>query len=74
MNKSKTVYEAFYGDYIGKRVMVSEDGHYHCGDYISERFYSGILTGVSYSERGLVLHLDNELITVFSITQISIIK
>lgn len=74
MNKSKTVYEAFFGDYIGKNVTISEDGYYHCGDYIYGRFYSGILTEVSCNERGLVLHIDNDMITVFSTTQISIIK
>lgn len=74
MNKSKTVYEAFFGDYIGKNVEISEDGYYHCGDYIAGRFYSGILRRVSYNERGIVLHIDNDMITVFSTTQISIIE
>lgn len=74
MNKSKTVYEAFFGDYIGKNVAISEDGYYHCGDYISGRFYSGILKAVSYSERGLVLHINKDMIIVHSTTQISIIN
>ena len=73
-NSYKTVYEAFFGEYIGKKIAVSDDGYYYCGDYIDGRFYYGKLNHVSYSDRGIVLHIDNKEITVDSSTKISIIE
>ena len=60
--------------YIGKKASLTDDGYYHCVDYINGRFYIGILRHVTYSERGIVLHLDNNEITVSSTTKISIIE
>ncbi len=74
MNESKTIYNAFFGHYIGKKVSLTDDGYYHCGDYINDRFYIGVLRHVTYSERGIVLHLDNNEITVSSTTKIRIIE
>lgn len=74
MNESKTIYDAFFGYYIGKKVSLTDDGYYHCVDYINGRFYIGILRHVTYSERGIVLHLDNNEITVSSTTKISVIE
>ena len=74
MNESKTIYDAFFGHYIGKKVSLTDNGYYYCGDYIDGRFYTGVLRHVTYSERGIVLNLDNNEITVSSTTKIRIIE
>lgn len=74
MNQSKTIYETFFGDYIGKKVMVFEDGYYYCGEYITGRSYLGVLRRVSLNKGKLCLHIDDDLITVFEDTLISIIE
>lgn len=33
MNESKTIYYAFFGHYIGKKVSLTDNGYYYCGDY-----------------------------------------
>ena len=73
MNKEKTIYEAFFGDYIGKRVSISDEGYYIEGDWISGRCYTGILNRVIFNERGLVLEIGCNLITVCTKTKIKIL-
>lgn len=73
-NNYKSVYEAFFGEYIGKRISVSDDGYYIGGDYVSGRFYCGKLNHVSFSDRGIILRIDNEDIIVTGDTKIKIIK
>lgn len=73
-NNYKSVYEAFFGEYIGKKISVFDDGYYVGSDYISGRSYCGKLNYVSYSDRGVVLHIDKEAITVTSTTKIKIIE
>lgn len=67
----KTVRNLFFGQYIGKKVTINEDGYYYCGDYIPGRFYSGILNDVSYCSRGLVLKIDGTCVTVNDYTIIT---
>lgn len=73
-NNYKSVYEAFFGEYIGKSISVSDDSYYIGGDYISGRFYCGKLKHVSFNDRGIVLRINDEDITVTGNTKIKIIE
>lgn len=74
MNKNTTIYEAFFGAYIGKMVSLSDDGYYLAGDYISGRYYTGTLESVRCKGNNLVLNLGSKEITVSDTTQIRIIE
>lgn len=71
-SQGKTIYEAFFGDYIGKRISISDEGYYIGSDWVSGRYYSGILNRVVFNERGLALDIEHNLITVFPKTKIKI--
>ena len=73
MNKEKTIYQAFFGDYVGKHISVYDEGYYIGGDWISGRSYTGNLNRVIFNERGLVLEIDKKLITVNINTKIQIL-
>ena len=60
----KSIFELLFADKLGKKCTIMEEGEYYCGDYISGRFYTGILKHIKQSKNGLVLTIDNNNITI----------
>jgi len=60
-----------FKDKIGKRVILSEDGEYYCGDWIPGRFYSGVFGGSFYKPDGIYFKVDNDLIKMDVNTKIT---
>lgn len=73
VKKPFTIYEAFFGNYIGKRICVFEKSSYYCGEYINGRSYSGKLERVDCNGK-LTLIIDGESIVVNGSEEISIME
>lgn len=59
MDQCKTVYETFFGPYIGKKIMIEDQGYYYHDEYIKGNVYIGKLAGVEYWSKGLLLRFDD---------------
>ena len=59
---------------IGKKVTLSDESEYYCGDYIDGRFYSGMFGGSFYKPDGIYFKVDNKMIKMNVTTKITFIE
>lgn len=55
---------------IGKKVTLSEQSEYYCGEYISGRFYYGVFGGTGKDKHGIYYIVDGVKITISDKTSI----
>lgn len=60
-----------FSKFIGKNVILSDEGEYYCGDYIPGRFYSGRFGGSFYKSDGIYFKVDDKMIKMNVKTKIT---